>query len=412
MRRVVITGLGAVTPVGNSISRYWENLLAGANGIRRIERFDSSGFYSQIAGQISGFEPTTRLEPGEIRKQDSYAVFALYASAEAIEDASLIDPNLDKTRVGVILSSGIGGIAIMEREGAVLLEKGPGRVSPYLVPTMIPDIAAGLIAIKWGFTGPNFCLVSACASSTHGIGVAFRAIQHGEADVMVAGGAESPITPLSLAGFSSMRALSSRNDEPEKASRPFDAERDGFVMGEGAAAVILEELEHAKRRGARIYAEMAGYAATADAHHITAPHPEGLGAYLVMERALADAGLSTDDIDYINAHGTSTLLNDKAETRAIKRLFGERAYRIPVSSTKSMVGHMLGAAGAVECVATTLAVANDMVHPTRNYEHPDPDCDLDYVPGSARQVPVRAAISNSFGFGGHNACLAVKKFQG
>ncbi len=409
MRQVAVTGLGALTPLGDEVRTYWAGLLEGANGIHRVEKFDPSEFYCQIAAQIREFKPEKRLDPKEIRKQDPYAVYALYAADEAVRDSGILEAGIDKTRAGVIIASGIGGIGTLEREQAVLLEKGPGRVSPYLVPTMIPDMASGLVSMKYGLMGPNFCVVSACASSSHAIGVAMRAIQYGEADLMITGGSEAPITPLSLAGFSSMRALSSRNSEPERASRPFDAERDGFVMGEGAGIVILEELEHAKKRGARIYAELVGYAATADAHHITAPHPEGLGAYLVMKRALEDAKISPDEIDYINAHGTSTPLNDKVETDAIKKLFGQRAYKLAISSTKSMIGHLLGASGAVEFIATVLSVYHGVVHPTRNYEKPDPDCDLDYVPGSAREIPIRAAMSNSFGFGGHNACLVVKK---
>lgn len=412
MRRVVVTGLGALTPIGDNTKDYWAALLAGVNGVSRVEKFDPSEYYSQIGAQIKDLDPTKRLDPKEIRKQDDYTVYALYAAAEAMEDSGILRAEIDKTRVGVIIASGIGGIGTLEREQTTLLEKGPNRVSPYLVPTMIPDMAAGLVSMKYGFMGPNFCVVSACASSSHAIGVAMRAIQYGEADVMVAGGSEAPITPLSLAGFSSMRALSSRNNEPEKASRPFDAERDGFVIGEGAGIVVLEELEHAKKRGARIYAELAGYAATADAHHITAPHPEGLGAFLVMKRALEDAMVKLDEVDYLNAHGTSTPLNDKAETEAVKKLFGDRAYKLAISSTKSMIGHLLGASGAAEFIATVLSVQNQIVHPTRNYEKPDPECDLDYVPEGAREMGIRVAISNSFGFGGHNACLVVKRFEG
>jgi len=412
MRRVVVTGLGALTPIGDNVKDYWAALLAGANGVSRVEKFDPSEYYSQIAAQVKNLDPTKRLDPKEIRKQDDYTVYALFAAAETMEDSGLLGAEIDKTRVGVIIASGIGGIGTLEREEAVLLGKGPNRVSPYLVPTMIPDMAAGLVSMKYGFMGPNFCVVSACASSSHAIGVSMRAIQYGEADAIVAGGSEAPITPLSLAGFSSMRALSSRNNEPERASRPFDAERDGFVIGEGAGIVVLEELEHAKKRGAKIYAELAGYAATADAHHITAPHPEGLGAFLVMKRALEDAGVNADEVDYVNAHGTSTPLNDKAETEAIKKLFGDRAYRLAVSSTKSMIGHLLGASGVAEFITTTLSVQSQVVHPTRNYEHPDPECDLDYVPEGAREMDIRVAISNSFGFGGHNACLVVKRFEG
>ena len=402
--------MGVVTPIADNVKDYWRGLLEGVNGIGRITKFDPSEYYCQIAGEIKDFDPLKRLDRKEIRKQDPFAVYALYAAAEAVEDAGL--EGVDPKRVGVIIASGIGGVGTMERELRVLLEKGPSRVSPYLVPTMIPDMASGLVSMKWGFMGPNFCVSSACASSSHAIGVALQAIRNGEADVMLAGGAEAPITPLALAGFSSARALSKRNHEPERASRPFDAERDGFVMGEGAAVLVLEELEHAKRRGAKIYAELAGYGASADAYHITAPHPEGEGAFLSMKWALEDAGVNPDEVDYINAHGTSTKLNDKVETLAIKRLFGERAYKIPVSSTKSMIGHLLGAAGAVELVATVMSVHEGAVHPTRNYEVPDPECDLDYVPEGARQVRVRVAISNSFGFGGHNATLVVREFKG
>ncbi len=411
MRRVVITGMGVLTPIADNLKDYWKGLLEGANGIGRITKFDPSDYYCQIAGELKGFDPLKRLDRKEIRKQDPFVVYALYAAAEAVEDAGIAE-GVDPRRVGVIIASGIGGVGTMERELRVLLEKGPNRVSPYLVPTMIPDMASGMVAMKWGFMGPNFCVVSACASSSHAVGVALQAIRAGEADVVIAGGAEAPITPLSLAGFSSARALSKRNHEPERASRPFDAERDGFVMGEGAAVLVLEELEHAKGRGAKIYAELAGYGASADAYHITAPHPEGEGAYLSMKWALEDAGVNPDEVDYINAHGTSTKLNDKVETLAIKRLFGERAYKIPVSSTKSMIGHLLGAAGAAELVATVMSVHEDVVHPTRNYENPDPECDLDYVPEGARELPVRVAISNSFGFGGHNATLVVRKFKG
>ena len=410
-RRVVVTGLGTVNPLAHEVSAYWQALLQGENGIGRITRFDVTGLPVQIAGEVKEFDPLKRLSRKEIRRQDLYTVFALYATAEALEDADLLG-HFDPYRVGVLIASGIGGVITLEQELRKLVAQGPAKVSPFLVPMMIPDMASGAVAIKYGFKGPNFCVVSACASSTNAIGEAFRMIQRGDADVILTGGAEAPLTPLAVAGFSNMRALSTRNDEPERASRPFDAERDGFVIGEGAGIVVLESLEHALKRGARIYAEITGYGATADAYHITAPHPEGEGAYRSMALALESAGLKPEDIGYINAHGTSTPLNDRIETQAIKRLFGEHAYRIPISSTKSMIGHLLGASGGVEFIATVLSVYHQKVHPTRNLEHPDPECDLDYVPEGAREVPIRHALTNSFGFGGHNASLIVSRFEG
>ncbi len=410
--RVVVTGLGALTPIGRNVAEFWQGLLEGRNGIVRISRFDPSEFGSQIAGEIHDFDPLDRLERKEVKRLDPFAQYALYAAVEAVEDSGLLQyDGLDKHRVGVIVSSGIGGIDTLEREMQKMFQKGPSRVSPFLVPMMIPDIAAGHVAIKYGFKGPNFCVVSACASSAHAIGEAMKMIQRGDADVVVVGGAEAPIIRTALAGFSSARALSTRNGEPDRASRPFDAERDGFVMGEGAGIVVIESLSHALKRNARIYAELKGYGATADAYHITAPDPSGEGARRSMQIAIEDAGLTIDDIDYINAHGTSTKLNDKTETLAIKQVFGDRAYKIPISSTKSMVGHLLGAAGAVEFIVSVLSVVNDTVHKTRNYEHPDPECDLDYVPDGPRKVTVRNALSNSFGFGGHNASLIVGKFE-
>lgn len=412
MRRVVITGLGTINPIGQSVSEFFENALKGKNGIRKIDRFDTEGFSSKIGGLIKDFKPEKRLENKELRRKDLFSLYALYATQEAIEDSNILDyKELNKERVGVIIASGIGGVITLENEFRVLYSKGPRRVSPFLVPMMIADMASGLISMKYGFKGPNFAVVSACASSTHAIGESFHKIRHGYADVIITGGTEAPFTPLALAGFSNMRALSTRNDEPEHASRPFDAKRDGFVMAEGAGIVVLEELEHARKRGAKIYGEVVGYGATADAYHITQPAPEGEGAYMSMKLALRDANMSPSDIDYINAHGTSTKLNDKFETVAIKRVFGERAYKIPVNSTKSMTGHMLGATGAVEFIILTLSVKNDIVHPTRNYEYKDPDCDLDYVPEGAREVKIRAGMSNSFGFGGHNATIIVKKFE-
>ncbi len=412
MRRVVITGFGTVNPLGHSVEEFFKNALEGKNGISRIDRFNTEGFGSKIGGLVKDFKPEKRLDVKELKRKDLFSLYALYATQEAMEDSGLLDyPQLNKERVGVMIASGIGGVITLENEFRVIATKGPRRVSPFLVPMMIADMASGLVSMKYGFKGPNFAIVSACASSTHAIGESFHKIRHGYADVIITGGTEAPFTPLALAGFSNMRALSTRNDEPDKASRPFDAKRDGFVMAEGAGIIVLEELEHAKKRGAKIYAEIVGYGATADAYHITQPAPEGEGAYMSMMLAMKDAGMTPEDIDYINAHGTSTKLNDKFETIAIKRAFGERAYKIPVNSTKSMTGHMLGATGAAEFIILTLSVKNDVVHPTRNYEFKDPDCDLDYVPEGAREVKIRAGMSNSFGFGGHNATVIVKKFE-
>jgi 3-oxoacyl-[acyl-carrier-protein] synthase II len=410
-RRVVVTGMGVVSPVGKSVKEFWEALLSAKNGIKLIDRFDVSQFPTKIAGLIDDFHPEERIDPKELKRMDLVTQYALYATYEAILDAGLSEGKFDPYRAGVIFSSGIGGIKTLEEEVIKLKEQGPRRVSPFLVPMMIVDITPGHIAMRYSFKGPNYSVVSACASSAHAIGDAYRLIKYGDADIVIAGGAEAPITPIGLAGFCSMRALSTRNDEPEKASRPFDKERDGFVMAEGAGAVVLEELEHALKRGAKIYAEVVGYGATADAYHITAPHPEGEGAVNSMRLAIEEAGISPEEVSYINAHGTSTQLNDAAETKAIKKLFGEYAYKIPVSSTKSMTGHLLGAAGAVEFIATVMSVYTDKIHPTRNYEFPDPECDLDYVPGTYRELTVNYALSNSFGFGGHNASLLVKKYS-
>jgi len=411
----VITGLGAITPLGQTVKETWENLVKGKSGVGYIDRFDTSNLPVKIAAQIRNFDPVERLSQKEagvpIKKLDLFSIYALWAAEEAIEDSALLKGPFDPDRVGVIIASGIGGVETLEREIIVGYTKGYDRISPYLIPMMIPDMASGLIAIKYRFKGPNYCTVSACASSAHAIGDAFRLIRYGDADVMIVGGSEAPIIPTAVAGFSSMKALSTRNDEPEKASRPFDRDRDGFVMGEGAAVLVLEEYEHAMRRGAKIYAELVGYGATADAYHITAPCADGEGAVKCMLRALEDAKLSPDEVDYINAHGTSTKLNDAAETLAIKKVFGERAYKIPVSSTKSMIGHLLGAAGAIEAVATIMTIHTGIIHPTINYENPDPECDLDYVPNEARKKEVNVAISNSFGFGGHNVCLVFKKLE-
>ncbi len=408
-RRVVITGMGVVTPIGNTVAEFWESLKAGKGGITAITRFDTSKFTARIAGEVKNFDPAAHIDRKELRRMDRYTHYAMAAYKQALADSGLKVEGEAANRVGTIIASGIGGTETWEEQHRKLIEHGPDKVSPFFVPMMISDIAAGRISMDCGAKGVNFATVSACASASHAIGEAFCNIQMGESDAVICGGAEAPITQLALAGFCALRALSTRNDEPEKASRPFDKDRDGFVMAEGAGIIILEEMEHAKARGARIYAELAGYGATADAHHITAPAPGGEGAMRAMARALSMAGLGPGDVDYINAHGTSTDLNDKYETAAIKSLLGERAGKVAVSSTKSMTGHLLGAAGGVELIATVLCMNNGTIHPTINYTTPDPECDLDYVPNQARKADIRAALSNSFGFGGHNACLAVKK---
>ncbi|OQX83130.1 MAG: beta-ketoacyl-[acyl-carrier-protein] synthase II [Candidatus Omnitrophica bacterium 4484_49] len=407
-RRVVITGVGVVTPVGNEVEEFWNSLLAGRSGVDRISLFDPSNFSSQIAGEVKNFEPQKYFPPKELRRMERFTQFALYAGKKAWEDAGL-NNKVPPERCGVLVGSGIGALDLVERQYKVFEEKGPGRISPFLIPLMIANMAAGQLAIYLGLKGPNMCVVTACASGTHSIGEAFRIIQNGKADIMVAGGAEACVTRLGVGGFCALRALSTRNDQPQKASRPFDKERDGFVIGEGAGIVVLEEYERARERGADIYAEIIGYGASCDAYHQTAPDPEGQGAYLAMKGAVEDAGINPEDIDYINAHGTSTQLNDKIETLAIKKLLKDHAYEIGVSSIKSMIGHLIGAAGGVEAVATALAVKNQVIPPTINYEYPDPDCDLDYVPNQAREAEVKYALSNSFGFGGHNACLVFKK---
>ncbi len=411
-RRVVVTGLGVVSPVGIGKDAFWEALLEGRSGIRRIEHFDPEAFDSQIAGQVEGFDASAYISRKDLRRMDRFIQFAIYASITAAEDADLGLPLVspDNYRYGVIIGSGIGGLNTLEREHRVLLERGPSKVSPFCIPMMIVNLAAGHVSIYLGLKGPNTCVSTACATGTHAIGDAFKIIQRGDADIMFAGGSEAAITPIGIGGFCALKALSTYNDEPEKASRPFDATRNGFVMGEGAGIVVLEELEHAKRRGAKIYAEVVGYSMTGDAYHITAPDPEGDGGARAMAQALQDAGLKPEDVNYINAHGTSTKLNDKLETMAIKKVFGDYAYRIAVSSTKSMTGHLLGAAGAIEFIATTLSVYTDRVHPTINYENPDPDCDLDYVPNEMREMEVNVALSNSLGFGGHNTTIVLKKF--
>jgi len=408
-KRVVITGLGVVSPLGNDVNEFWAEILKGSSGIGLITQFDVSNFTSRIAGEVKDFNPQEYITPKELKRMERFTQFAVYASMKAWEDSGLDKVEMDPYRGGVVIGSGIGALKLVEDQLTVYKEKGPRRITPFLIPLMIVNIAPGQVAISLGLKGPNHCVVTACASGSHSIGDAFRIIQGGYSDVMVAGGTESCITHLGVGGFCSLKALSTRNDEPERASRPFDKERDGFVMGEGAGIVILEEYEHAKKRGARIYAELVGFGASCDAYHQTAPSPNGEGAYYAMKWALDDAGLNTGDIDYINAHGTSTYLNDKVETQAIKDLLKERAYKIGVSSIKSMIGHLLGAAGGIEAIVSVLAIKDQVMPPTTNYEYPDPDCDLDYVPNEARPSKINCVISNSLGFGGHNACLAFKK---
>ena len=407
-RRIVVTGLGLVTPLGTGVEKTWAALCAGQSGIGRITKFDPTGYDAQIAGEVRDFDPGRFIEKKEIKKMDTFIHYAVGAAQLAVEDAALTVAPEEATKVGVYIGSGIGGLGSIEHYHDVLKEKGPGRVSPFFIPMTIINLASGQVAIRIGAKGPNSCAVTACATGNHCIGDAFRLIQRGDADVMVAGGAEAAITPLGVAGFAAAKALSFRNEEPTKASRPFDKDRDGFVLGEGAGVVVLEELDYARRRGARIYAELIGYGMNSDAYHITAPPEEGEGAVRCMELALKDAGIAKDQVGYINAHGTSTMA-DAIETRAIKQVFGEQAYKIPVSSTKSMTGHLLGAAGGIEAVFSILALHHGVLPPTINLDHPDPACDLDYIPNQARAVPIQVALSNSFGFGGVNACLIFKR---
>ncbi|MCM8778605.1 MAG: beta-ketoacyl-ACP synthase II [Candidatus Omnitrophica bacterium] len=410
-RRVVVTGMAVVSPLGSTLEDYWNALKEGKSGIRKITHFDAQEFECQIAGEVKDFSPEKYFSSREIKRMERFTQFAVAAAKEAFNDAGLQLDKEDPFRIGVVVGSGVGGLHTIEEQHKILLEKGPSRLSPFMIPMMIENIAPGQIAITLGLKGPNTCVVTACASSAHAIGDAFKIIQRGQADVMLTGGTESCITPLGIGGFCALRALATHyNDIPEKASRPFDAKREGFVMGEGAGIVVLEELEHARRRNTKIYAEVVGYGLSNDAYHITAPDPDGQGAARAMAMAIADAGISPRDIDYINAHGTSTQLNDKVETLAIKIVFGDYAKKIPISSTKSMIGHLLGAAGAVEFIATVLTIRYGVIHPTINYEFPDPECDLDYVPNIARQKKVKIALSNSLGFGGHNATLIVKEF--
>ncbi|MCB0289721.1 MAG: beta-ketoacyl-ACP synthase II [Calditrichaeota bacterium] len=409
-RRVVVTGMGVVTAIGNNVKDFWEGLLEGRNGVADITHFDASQHSTRFGAEVKHFSVEGILTPLETRRMDVYTQYAMVAADEAVRHSGLDLEKINLDRAGVVVGSGIGGILSFEQEHAKFVAHGPRRVSPYFVPQMISDIAAGQISIRYRLRGPNYATVSACATASHAIGDAVRLIKYGDADVMVTGGSEAPITPMGVAGFCSMKALSQRNDDPTHASRPFERDRDGFVIGEGAGILVLEELEHARKRGATIYAEVCGVGFTADAYHVTAPAPGGEGAVRAMRRAVEDAGLNLDEVDYINAHGTSTPYNDKNESAAIKTLFGDHAYRLNVSSTKSMVGHLLGAAGGVEAVAAALAVKHDVVPPTINYENPDPECDLNYTPNAAQERTVNAAISNTFGFGGHNACLAVRKY--
>jgi len=411
MRRVVITGMGAVTPLGNDLRSTWEALIQGRSGIGRITRFDASGYPSQIAGEVRGFDADRYVGKKEQKKMDTFILYALAASQMSVEDAGLEIHEENAERVGVIVSAGIGGLPAIEKYHKVLLEKGPRKVTPFFIPMVIINLASGQVAIRFGAKGPNSSTVSACSTGTHSIGDAFRIIQRGDADVMIAGGTESTICPLALAGFSAMKALSTRNGDPERASRPFDAERDGFVIGEGAGVLILEELETARRRGARIYAEVAGYGMSGDAYHITTPAPEGEGAVRCMREALKDARMNPDEVDYINAHGTSTRFNDEYETLGIKTVFGDHARKLAVSSTKSMTGHLLGAAGGIEAVFSAMAIREGVIPPTINYEVPDPVCDLDYVPNEARSAYVRSVLSNSLGFGGTNATLILREYS-
>jgi 3-oxoacyl-[acyl-carrier-protein] synthase II len=414
-RRVVVTGMGAITPLGNNVAATWDGMMAGRSGIRRISSFDPSKVDSKVAGEIQGFDAEAVMPKKEIRRNDRYVHYAWAATVEALRDAGLENPISDEglsERTGVIIGSGIGGINTMIRDVIEAHDLGVDRIGPFLVTAMIPDMGAGYVAIYANARGPNYAIVSACSSSNHAIGDALNIIRRGDADVMIAGGAEAGIGEIPVGAFSAMRALSTkRNDQPEKASRPFDADRDGFVMADGAGVLVLEDLSHALARGATIHAEVVGYAATDDASHITLPAPGGRGAAASMSRALADAGLTTGDIDYINAHGTSTGPNDRSETAAIKTVFGERAYAVPVSSTKSMTGHLLGAGGGVEAIACIRAIEEGMLPPTINYENPDPECDLDYVPNAARPQQVRTAMSNSFGFGGHNATIILRRYE-
>jgi 3-oxoacyl-[acyl-carrier-protein] synthase II len=411
MTRIVVTGLGAVAPNGIGTHTFWQNVVSGVSGIAPITRFDASRHDTQIAGEVKGFDPLQWIEKKEARKMDLFIHFAVAAAQMAYDDSGLKVTDDNRERIGVFVGTGMGGIPALEESHRILMDKGPGRISAFFIPSIITNLASGQISMRFGMKGPNSCVCTACATGNHAIGDSLRIIQRGDADVMLAGGSEAVITPLTIGGFCSMKALSTRNHEPTRASRPFDKERDGFVMGEGAGIMVLESLEHARRRGARIYAEIVGYGMSADAYHITQPAPEGEGAVRSMRLALEDAKVSPSQVDYINAHGTSTPAGDLNETLAIKAVFGDHARSLAVSSTKSMTGHLLGAAGGIESVITALAVAQGILPPTINYETPDPECDLDYVPNTARRRDVNYALTNSFGFGGTNATLLFKKFE-
>lgn len=411
-KRVVVTGLGVITPVGNNVPDFWNAIKSGKNGVGPITSFDAAAFDSRIAAEIKSFDPISAgIPPKDARRLEKFVQYALASSAEALADSGLDLEKEDRHRIGVLIGSGIGGLHTIEQQTQIWLEKGPSRLSPFLIPMLIVNEASGHVAIRFGLKGPNSCVATACASGSHAIGDALRIIERGDADIMICGGSESCIVPTGVGGFCALKALSTRNDEPEKASRPFDLERDGFIMGEGCGLAVLEELEHAKKRKARIYAEICGYGMSCDAYHITAPDPNGEGGAYAMKTAIKDAGLKPEEVDYINAHGTSTKLNDKIESMAIKIALGAHAKKVMVSSTKSMTGHLLGAAGGVEFAVCALAIQDAVVPPTMNYEHPDPDCDLDYVPNNSREKEIEACLSNSLGFGGHNATLALKKFK-
>ncbi len=410
-RRVVITGVGVVSPVGNDAQTFWNSLLEGKSGIDRVAAFDASDYPTQIAGEVKNFDPEQYMDKKDIRRTDRFVQFGLAAAKMAVEDAKLEITPENAERVGVYIGSGIGGLTTWEEQHSVLLEKGRRRVSPFFIPMLIANMASGAVSIQYGAKGPTSSAITACATGTNAIGDALRLIQFDHADVMIAGGAEATVRPMGFAGFCSAKAMSTRNDEPQKASRPFDQDRDGFVMGEGAGVLILEELEHAKKRGANIIAEVIGYGMSADAHHITSPSPGGEGAARCMASALKDAGVDPTEVQYINAHGTSTDQGDIAETQAIKSVFGEHAYKLAVSSTKSMTGHLLGATGGVEAIATAYALRDQILPPTINLENPDPECDLDYVPNHARKATVNVAVSNTFGFGGHNASIVLKRYE-
>ena len=409
-RRVVLTGAGTINPIGLNTKEFWQSLLAGKSGTDIITRFDTTDFATKIAAEVKGFKPEEHFDTKELRRLDPFAQFAIVAAREAVATSKIDLDAEDRDRIGVIVGSGIGGMLSFEGEMTKLINQGPRRISPFFIPQMISDIAAGHISMEYNLKGPNYATVSACATSGHAIGAAFMAIQRGDADMMVCGGSEAAVTPMGIGGFNAMKAISTNNEDPHRASRPFDLNRDGFVMGEGAGILFLEELEHAKSRGAEIIGEIAGVGFTADAYHLTAPAPGGEGAVRAMRKCLEDGGLGIDDIDYINAHGTSTQYNDKNETEAIKTVFGDRAYEIAISSTKSMTGHMLGAAGAIELIVSALAMKDNKIPPTINYQTPDPECDLNYTPNKYAEREVRAVISNTFGFGGHNACISMKKY--